>query len=135
MPSFKSEFLVEGAWYDNAVRFATHAEAHDATESKFMSWTVPTDRRVVESDDEPNYIRVGDLKRGGTTHGLPDGFRRVTWGQVTHGTVVHLFGMKDGKPHAYGPHIVRSVANRMLESGADRTHFTHLPEELLEMIV
>lgn len=65
----------------------------------------------------------------------PEGFEPVLWSEVTHGDIVHLQGTKDGQPHAYGPHIVRSTANRMLENPKLGRHFTHLPEELLRMIV
>jgi hypothetical protein len=60
MASFKPEFLVDGIWYDNAVRFATEDEAKRNAEDKFQRWTVPTDYRAVPSPDEPNYIYTLD---------------------------------------------------------------------------
>lgn len=55
MSSFKAEFLVDGRWSTNAVRFATEAEAKAYASDLFMRWTQPTDRRVEPSDDPPNY--------------------------------------------------------------------------------
>lgn len=53
--SFKPEFLINGIWYDNAVRFATYEEALDNARAKFAVWTMPTDYRAVESTDPVNY--------------------------------------------------------------------------------
>jgi hypothetical protein len=53
--SFKAEFLVDGRWYDNAIRLATKAEAEAYAVSLFSRWMIPTDKRVVTSDDPPNY--------------------------------------------------------------------------------
>lgn len=56
--SFKPEFQVQGAWYDNAQRFATADEAKETAQARFMVWTMPTDYRVTESPDPVNYRRV-----------------------------------------------------------------------------
>jgi hypothetical protein len=53
--SWKPEFLIDGVWYDNAVRFATEAEAIANAKDKFSKWTMPTDYRSVESPDPANY--------------------------------------------------------------------------------
>jgi len=66
----------------------------------------------------------------------PEGFEVISWGDVTHGDIVYLHGTKDGEQHAYGPHIVRSTANHMLEQVGwpFQMRFAHLPEELLRMV-
>ena len=49
--SFKAEFLVDGKWATNALRFATKAEA-EASVSELMSrWYVPEEGRAAESED------------------------------------------------------------------------------------
>lgn len=53
--SWKPEFLVDGKWYDNAVRFATEAEAKQNAQDKFMVWTMPSDYRATESPDPAHY--------------------------------------------------------------------------------
>jgi hypothetical protein len=53
--SFKPEFLIEGKWCDNAVRFATKEEAEANAADKFSRWTVPADYRATESPDPVNY--------------------------------------------------------------------------------
>lgn len=58
MKSFKPEFLIDGKWCGNAVRFPTEEEARQNARHKFMVWTVPTDYRAVPSEDEPNYRYV-----------------------------------------------------------------------------
>lgn len=58
MTSYKPEFLVDGKWYDNLVRFATEAEAEEDASRKFAVWYVPTDYRVTETTDEVNYRLV-----------------------------------------------------------------------------
>ena len=49
--SYKAEMLVDGAWYSNALRFATKAEAQAYGLGLFMRWTVPTDWRAIGCDD------------------------------------------------------------------------------------
>lgn len=61
--SFKPEFCVSGQWYDNAQRFATHAEAFDTALARYRVWTVPTDCRAVESTDPVNYVRTDGVDR------------------------------------------------------------------------
>jgi hypothetical protein len=56
--SYKPEFLVEGVWCGNGQRFATHEEANSSGRTRWIGWTLPTDFRVVPSDDEANYRRV-----------------------------------------------------------------------------
>ena len=53
--SYKPEFCIDGIWYDNAVRFATHEEAEQNAREKFLVWTMPTAYRVSPSEDRPNY--------------------------------------------------------------------------------
>lgn len=53
--SWKPEFLIDGKWYDNAVRFATEEEAKANAADKFSRWTMPTDYRATESTDPVNY--------------------------------------------------------------------------------
>lgn len=55
MSSFKAEFLVDGRWYDNAIRFVTEVEAKAYASDLFTRWTQPTDKRVEPSNDPPNY--------------------------------------------------------------------------------
>lgn len=55
--SWKPEFCVQGAWYDNAQRFDTREEAEASARARFAVWTMPCDWRAVESDDEVNYVR------------------------------------------------------------------------------
>lgn len=62
MPSFKSEMLVDGSWVTNALRFASYWEADRYGADLFSRWTMPRDRRVSPSDDDPNYY----------WHGKPD---------------------------------------------------------------
>lgn len=59
--SWKPEMLVGGKWYDNGLRFPTEEEAKNIGLSLLMRWTIPTDSRAVESDDEPNYRWKGRL--------------------------------------------------------------------------
>ena len=49
--SYKAEFLVDGKWYDNAIRLALWVEAEAYTRDKFMVWTMPSDWRVVASNE------------------------------------------------------------------------------------
>ncbi len=56
MKSFKAQFLISGEWVDNAVRFKTKEEAEEYSKTLFRHWTTPMDRRVVESEDEVNFI-------------------------------------------------------------------------------
>lgn len=52
--SFKCEFLCQGSWSSNAMRFATQHEADLAGGELMSRWYVPTDRRVVETSDPVN---------------------------------------------------------------------------------
>jgi hypothetical protein len=57
--SWKPQQLVEGEWCDNALRFATHEEAHANARDLFHRWTVPNDYRAIYADDDPvNYRYV-----------------------------------------------------------------------------
>lgn len=53
--SWKAEVLVDGKWYDNAIRLATEEEARVYGLDLFRRWFVPADWRVVTSDDPANY--------------------------------------------------------------------------------
>jgi hypothetical protein len=55
MKSWKPEFLIDGKWCGNAIRFATYEEAYRNARMKFMVWTIPTDCRAVQSEDPVNY--------------------------------------------------------------------------------
>lgn len=55
MASYKPQFLIDGEWCDNAVRFATREDAERNARAKFQSWSVPSDYRAAASDDAPNY--------------------------------------------------------------------------------
>jgi hypothetical protein len=74
--SFKAEMLCQGEWVSNALVFATRGEAEGYASNLFMRWTVPTDKRAVESQEEVNYS--WDDEKGltrlstGTTHMPPD---------------------------------------------------------------
>lgn len=56
--SYRPMFLVSGEWCGNAVRFPTRQEAENEARDRLMRWTLPTDCRADESDDEPNYRYV-----------------------------------------------------------------------------
>ena len=56
--SYKPEFEVQGAWYDNAQRFATREEAEGSARARFAVWTQPSDWRAVESPDPVTYRRT-----------------------------------------------------------------------------
>lgn len=53
--SFAPEVLVDGKWSGNSLRFATREEAEGNVMNLMSRWFVPTDSRVVESDDAVNY--------------------------------------------------------------------------------
>ncbi len=55
MQSYKPEFKVQGAWYDNAQRFATRDEAEASAQARFMVWTMPEACRATASTDPPTY--------------------------------------------------------------------------------
>jgi hypothetical protein len=62
--SFKYEVEVDGKFSGNAVRFATKEEADFGGRELLSRWFVPTDYRVVESDDEVNYVvKDGRIER------------------------------------------------------------------------
>jgi len=42
-------------FYENAVVFATHAEAEQAGISKFTAWTLAEDYKIEETEDAANY--------------------------------------------------------------------------------
>lgn len=60
MKSWKPEFQVQGAWYDNAQRFATKEEAERSAQRRFAVWTMPSDWRASESPDPVNYRNTAD---------------------------------------------------------------------------
>lgn len=53
--AFKPEFLIEGKWYGNSLKFATKEEAEANALQKYTSWIVPTDWRATECEGEVNY--------------------------------------------------------------------------------
>ena len=62
--SWKPEFKVSGEWYDNAQRFETEEEAHDSAAARYAVWTMPTDYRATESDEDVNYVRKKGVDHG-----------------------------------------------------------------------
>ena len=63
--SFKPEVSTDssGKFYDNALRFATYAEALQSASELSRRWLLVRDYRAVESDDPVNYAYVdGELK-------------------------------------------------------------------------
>lgn len=58
--SFKPEVQTDstGAWYGNALRFATEQEALDNVKALASRWFSVTAYRVVQSDDPVNYAWV-----------------------------------------------------------------------------
>lgn len=58
--SYAPEFKCQGEWCGNAMRFATEKEADTWGRDLMMRWFIPTDSRVVPSDDPVNYeVRSG----------------------------------------------------------------------------
>jgi hypothetical protein len=55
--SFKPEVIADssGNWYDNALRFATLAEAEASARDLMSRWMLVRDCRAVESTDPVNY--------------------------------------------------------------------------------
>jgi hypothetical protein len=65
--SFKVEVLAYGEkkYCSNALRFGTKGEAEKSGESLFQRWFAVDKWRVVESDDEANYVfkdGLGDVR-------------------------------------------------------------------------
>jgi len=56
--SYKPEVFAEGEWYGNGLCFATFDEADRWGHDLLFRWFVPTDSRVVESDEPVNYKMV-----------------------------------------------------------------------------
>lgn len=56
--SYKVEFKCQGEWCSNGQAFATEPEAKHAGTARFMVWYLPTDMRVVESDEPVNYAVI-----------------------------------------------------------------------------
>ena len=57
MRSFAAEFVADssGKFAGNQLRFATHAEAKMYAADLESRWMLVTDKRIVQSPDEPNY--------------------------------------------------------------------------------
>lgn len=55
--SWKPEVQTDasGNWYDNALRFATEAEAKANADNLMMRWILVHKTRASPSEDEPNY--------------------------------------------------------------------------------
>lgn len=66
--------------------------------------------------------------------GMPDGFRPATAADLTEGAVVWVWGQKDDRPHAYGPHTYLGPypipGMVSLKNGKGR-HFKDRPEHLI----
>lgn len=59
--SWKAEVQVKGEgerWHDNALRFATEAEAVAYGADLYSRWTLTTARRAVQSEDPVNYVWI-----------------------------------------------------------------------------
>jgi hypothetical protein len=52
-------YLCGGKWYGNAVRIADYAQALNQMADHYAKWTTPTDCRLEETDDPPNYTYEG----------------------------------------------------------------------------
>lgn len=61
--SYAPEVIADnsGAWYGNALRFATREEAEKNVRNLKDRWFAVSDTRVVESDDPVNYRWDDDL--------------------------------------------------------------------------
>lgn len=55
--SFAPEVIADssGKWSGNALRFASREEAEANVQDLYSRWTMVSQTRVVESEDEPNY--------------------------------------------------------------------------------
>jgi len=64
---------------------------------------------------------------------IPENFAPIKWADVEPGMKVHLNGIANGKPHAFGPHIVSNIERRELFGvrKGRKTAFLHYSEELL----
>jgi hypothetical protein len=56
--SWKPEVEVDGKWCQNALVFATKAEAEKSAQDLFARWCLTTDCRSVEVDEPVNYALV-----------------------------------------------------------------------------
>jgi hypothetical protein len=61
---------------------------------------------------------------------VPTGFKRLPWNEAKDNQEVYLIGIKDNKPHAYGPYKVYRSDAKILINKADRI-FKHYSEDLL----
>ena len=60
--SYRPMVYVQGEWAGNRLRFATEEEARAAAHDLWCRWTLCTDWRADESDDEVNYAWDKGLK-------------------------------------------------------------------------
>jgi hypothetical protein len=60
--SYRPMVCVDGKWAGNGLRFATEEEARASACDLFGRWTLCTDYRADESDDEVNYAWDKGLK-------------------------------------------------------------------------
>ena len=54
---------------------------------------------------------------------VPDGFKAVDPATVPSGRLVYVVGTNQGKPHAYGPHVVVDAGKAILKRGRDGREF------------
>jgi hypothetical protein len=73
--SFKPEVFTEGAWYPNALRFATKEESDAYGRDLLSRWFVPTDSRSVPCDDPVTHVWVE--RRGLRPIEQPEGSERM----------------------------------------------------------
>jgi hypothetical protein len=60
--SWKSEVIADksGTWAGNGLRFATEGEAKQYVADLSMRWTLVSDTRVVECEDEVSYAIINN---------------------------------------------------------------------------
>lgn len=61
---------------------------------------------------------------------IPEGFKIIMWSEVVREQEVYLIGVRDGWPHAYGPHWVYNPDLKTLRNSVKKI-FPHLQEDLL----
>jgi hypothetical protein len=60
--SYRPMVYVQGEWAGNGLRFATEEEARASACDLFSRWSLVSDYRADESDDEVNYAWENGLK-------------------------------------------------------------------------
>lgn len=90
-------------------------------------------KRIRQWQEEHATPAVPEVTRSGLQ--VPDGFTQVDWKDTREGQTVYLVGVKDDKPHAYGPFTVFSKLERKLRATRPisrfQRSFRHYAEDLL----